>query len=98
MTIETKIKSCVNFEPNLEKSYEWFHLKTYQSDNLTKRLRTKDYLKPRPNKNEHECKKCGCNYFYVSNCQSFSFKFFKKYKSSASFQLKWNFAWTTVLL
>ena len=26
-----------------------------------------DCLKPRPNKNECECKKCGCGYFYASN-------------------------------
>ena len=25
-----------------------------------------DCLKPRPNKNELECKKCGCNRFYAS--------------------------------
>ena len=26
-----------------------------------------DCLKPRSNKNELECKKCGCNEFYVPN-------------------------------
>ena len=26
-----------------------------------------DCLKPRANKNELECEKCGCNEFYVSN-------------------------------
>ena len=26
-----------------------------------------DCLKPRSNKNERECKKCGCDYFYVPN-------------------------------
>ena len=26
-----------------------------------------DGLKPRSNKNELECKKCGCNQFYVPN-------------------------------
>ena len=26
-----------------------------------------DFLKPRSNKNELECKTCGCNRFYVSN-------------------------------
>ena len=26
-----------------------------------------DCLKPRSNKNEPECKKCGCNEFYVPN-------------------------------
>ena len=32
-----------------------------------------DCLKPRSNKNDLECKKCGCNEFYVFSCQSFSF-------------------------
>ena len=32
-----------------------------------------DCLKPRSNKNEVECKKCGCNEFYVPNYQSSSF-------------------------
>ena len=33
-----------------------------------------DCLKPRPNKNELECKKCGCNEFYVFNYQNSSFE------------------------
>ena len=54
MTIETKIISVLSLI-----------LKA-------KRLRTNnqkciDCLKPRSNKNECEYKKCGCNYFYVSN-------------------------------
>ena len=32
-----------------------------------------DCLKPRSNKNELECKKCGCNECYVFSCQSSSF-------------------------
>ena len=32
-----------------------------------------DCLKPRSNKNELECQKCGCNEFYVPNYESFSF-------------------------
>ena len=32
-----------------------------------------DYLKPKSNKNELECKKCVCNEFYVPNYQSSSF-------------------------
>ena len=32
-----------------------------------------DCLKPRSNKNELECKKCGCNEFYAPNYQSSSF-------------------------
>ena len=35
-----------------------------------------DCLKPRSNKNELECKKCGCNQFYVPNYESFSFVIF----------------------
>ena len=26
-----------------------------------------DCVKPRSNKNERECKKCGCDYFFVPN-------------------------------
>ena len=42
---------------------------------LRKKIQQKfiDCLKPRPNKNELECKKCGCNEFYVFNYQSSSF-------------------------
>ena len=64
------MKSCskpvVDFESNLEsiKSYKWFRSKKYQSDNQQKCI---DCLKPRSNKNERECKKCGCNHFYVLN-------------------------------
>ena len=64
------MKSCpkpvVDFESNLKgvKSYKWFRSKKFQSDNQQKSI---DCLKPRSNKNEHECKKCGCNYFYVPN-------------------------------
>ena len=59
-------KSVVNFESNSKsvKSYKWFHSKKYQSDNQQNCI---DCLKPRSNKNEHECKGCGCNYFYVPN-------------------------------
>ena len=60
---------------NLEivKSNQRFYSKKYQSDNLAKRLYTNnlqkciDCLKPRSNKNERECKKYGCDYFYVPN-------------------------------
>ena len=59
-------KPVVDFESNLEsvKSYKWFHSKKYQSDNQQNCI---DCLKPRSNKNELKCKKCGCNYFYVPN-------------------------------
>ena len=76
-----RLKIYANFESNSEsvKSYEWFHPKKYQSDNLAKRLHTNnqqkciDCLKPRSNKNERECKKCDSNYFYVPNYESYSF-------------------------
>ena len=57
-------KSVVVFEPNSKtaKSYKWFHSKKYQIENQQKCI---NCLKPRSNKHEHECKKCGCNYFYV---------------------------------
>ena len=44
-----------------------------ESVNLAKRLHTNNQqkyincLKPRSNKNERECKKCGCDCFYVPN-------------------------------
>ena len=44
-----------------------------ESVSLVKRLHTNNQqksiecLKPRSNKNERECKKCGCDYFYVPN-------------------------------
>ena len=57
-------KSVVDFESNLEngKSNKSFYSKKWQSDNYTK-----DCLKPRSNKIEGECKKCGGDYFYVPN-------------------------------
>ena len=64
------MKSCpkpvADFESNSEsiKSNKRFHPKKYQSDNQQKCI---DCLKPRSNKNERECKKCGCNPFYVLN-------------------------------
>ena len=64
------MKSClepvVHFQSNSKslKSYKWFCTKKYQSDNQKKCI---DLLKPRSNKNERVCKKCGCDYFYVPN-------------------------------
>ena len=42
----------------------------FREDNQQKCI---DCLKPRSNENELECKKCGCNEFYVPNCERFSF-------------------------
>ena len=71
MTVLRKDKSCpkpvVNFQPvENVKSYKWFCSKKYQNDNHTNnKQKCIDCLKPRSNKNDHEWKKCGCNYFYV---------------------------------
>ena len=69
MTASSKIKSCpklvVDFESNLE---------SVKSDNHTNnQQKCMGCLKPRSGKNEHECKKCGCHYFYVPNFESFLF-------------------------
>ena len=58
-------KPVVNFESNLEsvKSIKRFSPKRYQSDNRTNnQQKCIDCLKPRPNKNDRECKNCGCDY------------------------------------
>ena len=45
-----------------------FTKKKYQSHNhINNQQVCIDCLKPRSNKNERECKKCGCNKFYVPN-------------------------------
>ena len=74
MTVLRKVKSCykqvANFESNLEsiESNKRLYLKKYQSGNHThNQQKCIDCLKLRSNKNERECKKCGCNYFYVPN-------------------------------
>ena len=57
-------KPVVDFESNSKsvKSYKWFRPKKYQNGNQQKCI---ECFKPRSNKNELECKKCGCSYFYV---------------------------------
>ena len=74
MVVLSKTKShpkpVVDFESNLVtvKSNKMFYLKKYQSDNHTNnQQKCIDCLKPRSNKNKCECKKCGCDYFYVPN-------------------------------
>ena len=70
MTIKSYPKPVVDFESNLEnvKSNKRPYLKKCQSDNHTNNQQVcVDCLKPRSNKNEDECKKCGCDYFYVPN-------------------------------
>ena len=70
MAIKSHPKPAVNFESNSKsvKSNKSSYSKKYQSDNHTNNQQMcLDCHKPRSNKNEFECKKCGCNYFYVSN-------------------------------
>ena len=66
MKTKSHPKPVVDFESNLEcvKSYKWFRSKKYQNDNQKKCI---DCLQPGSNKNERECKKCGCDYFHVPN-------------------------------
>ena len=58
MTITSKTKSY--FERVLSK----IDARRLRENNQQKCI---DCLKPRSNKNELECKKCGCNEFYVPN-------------------------------
>ena len=70
MTVKSHPKPVVDFESNLEnvKSDERFYLQKYQSDkHMNNQQVCIDCLKPRSNKNERECKKYGCNYFYMPN-------------------------------
>ena len=56
----TSSKTKSGFEQLLSEIYAWrFHENNQQ--------KCVDCLKPRSNKNELECKKCGCNEFYVPN-------------------------------
>ena len=56
-----------------------FHIRQLLLKIDARRLRQKsqlkciDYVRPRLNKYELECKKCGCNEFYVFDDQSSSF-------------------------
>ena len=69
------LKIYADFEPVLEsvKANKGFYSKKYKGDNLAKNPHTNnqqqgiDCLKARSNKNERECKKCGCDYIYVPN-------------------------------
>ena len=67
MTTTSKTKSY--YERVLSK----IDAKRLRENNQQKHI---DCLKPRSNKNELECKKCGCNEFYVPNYYSFSFVIF----------------------
>ena len=58
--MKTKSKSKSHFERVLSKIYaKRFHINNQQ--------KCTDCLKPRSNKTELECKKCGFNEFYVPN-------------------------------
>ena len=63
-------KPVVDFESNSKiiKSNKRFNSTKYQSDNhRNNQQKFIDCLKPRSNKNERECKKYGCDCFYVPN-------------------------------
>ena len=64
--MKSHLKPVVDFKSSskIVKSYKWFRSKKYQRSNQQKCI---DCLKPKSNKNELECKKCGCNDFYVPN-------------------------------
>ena len=64
--MKSHLEPVVDSESNSKsvKSNKRFYQKKYQIDNQQRCL---DCLKPRSNKNELECKKCGCNCFYVPN-------------------------------
>ena len=68
MTALKKVKShpdVVDYFKELQ-FYIKHTLKKYQSGNHTNnQQKCIDCFKPRSNKNELECKKCGCNHFYV---------------------------------
>ena len=70
MTALLKIKShpdAVNYFKELP-FYKTHTLKKYRSDiHANNQQKCIDCLRPRPNKNERKCKKCGCDYFYVPN-------------------------------
>ena len=58
MTTASKTKSC--FNQVLLK----IDVRSFRENNQQKCI---DCLKPRSNKNELECEKCGCNEFYLPN-------------------------------
>ena len=65
MTTQSKTKS--HFEQLLSKIYARRICKNNQKVCI-------DCLKPRSNKNNFECKNCGCTEFYVFDYQNSSFK------------------------
>ena len=74
MTTTSITKSCskpvVDFESNSKsvKVIKGFTQKKYWSDNHTNNQQMCiDCLEPRSNKDERECKKSGCDHFYVPN-------------------------------
>ena len=56
------LKPVVYFESNSKsvKSYKWFRSKKKKNQSGSQQ-KCIDCLKPRSNKNEHVCKKCGCD-------------------------------------
>ena len=62
--MKSHLEPVVDSESNSKsvKSFKWFCPIKYQNDSQQKCI---DCFKPRSNKNELECKKCGYNHFYV---------------------------------
>ena len=68
--MKSHLQPVADFEPNSKsvKSNKRFYPKKYQNDNQQKCI---DCLKPKSNKNERVCKKCGCDYFCVPRYEQF---------------------------
>ena len=64
--MKSYLEPVVDFESNSKsvKNYKRLCSRKYQIDNKQKCI---DCLKPKSNKNEHVCTKCGCDHFYVPN-------------------------------
>ena len=62
--MKSHLKPVIDSESNSKsvKTYKRFCLIKYHD-----KQKCIDCLKPRSNKNERVCKKCGCDYFYVPN-------------------------------
>ena len=68
--MKSHLEPVVDFEFNSKsiKSNKRFRSKKYQINNQQKCI---DFLKPRSNKNERVCTKCGCDCFDVPGYEQF---------------------------
>ena len=62
---------------HFEQLYSKIHANSFSKNNQKVRI---DCLKPKSNKNNFECKNCGCTDFYVFNYQNSSFKILSSLK------------------